>query len=127
MEIVRDMLADSEIPAIRHYHPGEIRVRQTSYQRSLIVTPRDVIEDWPPQVHTDLEEAHVARLLELDPRPEIILLGTGESQHFPPHAVMAPLFNAGVGVEIMTTEAACRTWNIVLTEDRRAAAALIIR
>lgn len=127
MEIVRDMLADAEQPLIRHYHPGEIRVRETNYERSLIVTPRRVIDDWPPQVHTELTPDHLERLLALDPRPEMILLGTGENQHFPPRETMAPLINAGIGVEIMATVAACRTWNIVLAEGRRAAAALIIR
>jgi len=127
MEIVRDMLGDAEQPLIRHYHPGEIRVRDTAYARSLIVTSREVIDDWTPQAHTELEPAHLERLLQLDPRPEMILLGTGEEQHFPPHATLAPLIDAGIGVEIMATSAACRTWNIVLSEGRRAAAALIIR
>ena len=127
MEIVRDLLGNSEQPAIRHYHPGELRVRSDTYTASVIITPWEVFDDWAPQLHTELQPPHLERLLQLDPRPEIILLGTGESQHCPPAEIMAPLFNAGVGVEVMDTAAACRTWNILLTEGRSAAAALIIR
>lgn len=127
MEIVRDFLRDAEQPTVRHFHPGELRVRGTTYARSVIITPQRVIDDWPPQTSVELSAAHLQRLLELEPRPEVILLGTGERQHFPSPEVMAPLFAAGVGVEIMATAPACRTWNIVLAEGRRAAAALLIR
>lgn len=127
MEIVRDFLRDAELPTVRHYHPGELRVLDTAYEHSIIVTPHGIIDDWPPQTSDELVAAHLARLLELEPRPEVVLLGTGERQQFPPRAVMAPLLAAGVGVEIMATAPACRTWNIVLAEGRRAAAALIIR
>lgn len=127
MEIVRDFLVTGDQPIIRHYHPGELRVRNTTYQESLIITPREGGMPWAPQAIDELEAMHLERLLELDPRPEMILLGTGENQHFPPHDVMAPLIDANIGVEIMASDAACRTWNIVLSEGRRAAAAIIIR
>lgn len=127
MEIVRDFLLESEQPAIRHYSPGEIRVGGSDYERSVIVTPRRVIPDWAPQTIEALTREHLDRLLAIDPRPDMILLGTGTRQHFPERETLAPLFAAGLGVEIMDTAAACRTWNIVLAEGRRAAAALIIR
>lgn len=127
MEIVRDFLVTGEQPIVRHYHAGELRVRNTTFQESLIITPREGALPWAPQAIGELEAKHLERLLELDPRPEMILLGTGESQHFPPREVMAPLINANIGVEIMASDAACRTWNIVLSEGRQAAAAIIIR
>lgn len=127
MEIVRDLLVTGEQPIVRHYHPGELRVRNTTYEESLIVTPREGGMAWAPQSIDELEAQHLARLLELDPRPELILLGTGETQHFPPREIMAPLIDANIGVEIMTSAAACRTWNIVLSEGRQAAAAILIR
>lgn len=127
MEIVRDFLLGSEQPVIRRYRPGEIRVRDTSYEASVVITPRRLIAGWPPQSAAALSAEHLATLLELDPVPEIVLLGTGERQHFPAREVMAPLLAAGLGVEIMDTASACRTWNILLAESRRAAAALIIR
>ena len=55
----------------------------------------------------------------------IVLLGTGKRQRFPPPALMQPLIDARVGYEIMNLQAACRTYNIVMAEGRRAAAALL--
>ncbi|MGH8127972.1 MAG: Mth938-like domain-containing protein [Gammaproteobacteria bacterium] len=127
MEIVRDLLVTSEQPIVRHYHPGEMRVRDITFEKSVIITPREGAIQWPPQSFDELEAQHLARLLELDPRPELILLGTGETQHFPPREMMAPLIDANIGVEVMTSSAACRTWNIVLSEARQAAAAILIR
>ncbi|MGH8428508.1 MAG: Mth938-like domain-containing protein [Gammaproteobacteria bacterium] len=127
MEIVRDFLLESEQPSVRHYHPGEIRIGATIYDHSLIVTPTRVVPDWPPQTLDELDVTNLAWLLELEPRPEMIILGTGERQRFPRQEKLAALFEAGIGVEIMDTAAACRTWNIVLAEGRRAASALIIR
>lgn len=127
MEIVRDNLLDAGQPAVRRYEPGEIRVRGTTYTGSIVLTPEEVITDWPPQTVAALEPGHLERLLAIEPQPEMILLGTGTRQHFPPRDVLAPLLAAGLGVEIMDTAAACRTWNIVLSENRRAVAALIIR
>ena len=127
MEIVRDFLLDAEQPVIRHYHPGLLRLRNSAHEESLIITPRGGARPWGPQEFADLRTEHLAQLLTLDPRPELILLGTGETQHFPSREMMAPLINANVGVEVMTSIAACRTWNIVLSENRQAAAAIIIR
>lgn len=127
MEIVRDLLVTGEQPIVRHYHPGELRVRNTTYEESLVITPREGATHWQPQSFDALEAEHLAHLLELDPRPELILLGTGETQRFPPREMMAPLIDANIGMEVMTSSAACRTWNIVLSEGRQAVAAIIIR
>ncbi|MGH8224861.1 MAG: Mth938-like domain-containing protein [Gammaproteobacteria bacterium] len=127
MEIVRDLLLETGRPSVHHYRPGELGVLNASYSTSVILTPTRIIDDWPPQSVTELEAAHLEMLLALDPRPETVLIGTGEKQSFPPRDVLAPLINAGMGVEIMDTRAACRTWNILLAEDRRVAAALILR
>ncbi len=59
-------------------------------------------------------------------RPEIVLLGCGARFRFPSPAVLAPLYGAGIGVEVMDTRAACRTYNILLSEGRRVVAALIV-
>lgn len=127
MEIVRDFLVNSEQPIVRHYHPGEARVGETTYEHSLIVTPRGGPERWAPADIGELRGEHLEQLLKREPRPDLILLGTGEKQHFPPREMMAPLINARVGVEVMTSVAACRTWNIVLSEGRAALLAILIR
>ncbi len=127
MEIVRDSLLETGRPSVHHYRPGALGVLNTTYSASVILTPTQVIDDWPPQSVAELAAAHLETLLALEPRPETVLIGTGEKQSFPPREVLAPLINAGMGVEIMDTRAACRTWNILLAEDRRVVAALILR
>lgn len=127
MEIVRDLLVNSEQPLVRHYSPGELRVGQTAYEHSLIITPQQGTRRWEPQDFESLEIEHIEAFLEQEPRPELVLLGTGETQRFLPREYMAPLINARVGVEVMTSAAAARTWNIVLSEGRQALAAILIR
>jgi uncharacterized protein len=58
---------------------------------------------------------------------EILLLGTGDRLRFPHPSLTAPLRAAGIGVEVMDTGAACRTYNILLAEDRRVGAALMLQ
>jgi uncharacterized protein len=109
---------------IRAYAPGEVTVNETVFRRSLVVTPEVVVADWPPLSPAELASAHLARLLEL--KPEVVLIGTGARLRFPPPAVTYPLMEAGVGFEVMGTAAACRTYNILMSDGRRVAAALFM-
>jgi uncharacterized protein len=72
----------------------------------------------------DLEVEHLQAVLALE--PQIILLGTGERQVFPAPAIAAAVQAAGIGLEVMDTRAACRTYNVLVQEGRRVAAALIV-
>jgi uncharacterized protein len=109
---------------IRAYDEGYIRVNDQTIRRSVIVTPELLIADWPPQAFTDLQAAHLEQLLALD--PEIVLLGTGARQHFPHPRLTYPLLSQGVGIEVMDTAAACRTYNFIMAEGRRVVAALLL-
>ena len=109
---------------IRAYDEGYIRVNNQTIRRSLIVTPEKLITEWPPQSFSDLQTDHLEQLLALD--PEIVLLGTGARQHFPPSRLTFPLLSRGVGIEVMDTAAACRTYNFIMAEGRRVAAALLL-
>jgi uncharacterized protein len=109
---------------IRAYDEGYIRINDQTIRRSLIVTPEKLITDWPPQSFTDLQADHLEQLLALD--PEIVLLGTGARQHFPNPRLSSPLLSWGVGLEVMDTAAACRTYNFIMAEGRRVAAALLL-
>jgi uncharacterized protein len=71
-----------------------------------------------------LAEAHFEVIAGLE--PEIVLLGTGGRQRFPRPSLLRSLLARGVGVEIMDTAAACRTYNIIMLEGRRVAAALLL-
>ncbi len=109
---------------IKGYGPGWINVNDQEIRRSVIVTPDRLLTDWPPQTFADLEESHFQTLLELE--PEIVLLGTGDRQRFPRSQLTRALLARGVGVEVMDSSAACRTYNIIMMEDRRVAAALLM-
>jgi len=109
---------------IRTYEAGLIVVNQDNFQRSLIVLPGRVIADWPPQTFEDLALLHLESLVPL--QPELVILGTGRRQRFPRAELLAPLVKAGIGWEVMDTGAACRTYNILMSEGRNVAAALLM-
>lgn len=109
---------------IRAYAPGQVTINQTIYTRSLIVTPQRVIADWPPRTFAELDEAHFEVLAGL--RPEVVILGTGARLRFPKPASLRALVEVNVGVEVMDTGAACRTYNILMGDGRRVAAALLM-
>jgi len=92
-------------------------------QGSLIISPRHLIRDWPPMNIDSLLMGHLDALMEL--QPELILLGTGPRLQFPEAKILASLHNRQIGVEVMDTAAACRTYNILMTEGRFVVAGLI--
>lgn len=101
-----------------------LRIGDRSYDTSLIVTATTLIERWRPRRIEDLEPGDLEPVLALG--PEVLLLGSGLSQKFPDRGILAALYEARVGFEIMDTGAACRTYNVLVAEGRRAAAALIV-
>jgi uncharacterized protein len=103
---------------------GEIVVAGRSYRGPLIVTVDRIVADWAPPPVANLAATHLAPALELE--PEVILLGTGARQVFPPATFTHAVLSLGVGLEIMTTAAACRTFNVLVSEYRRVAAALFV-
>jgi len=109
---------------IRTYGPGRIVVNESEYGASLIVQPDQVIADWPPQTFDSLESQHFRSLADLG--MEIVLIGTGTSLRFPSASLLRPLVESGSGFEVMDTGAACRTYNILMSEGRRVAAALLM-
>lgn len=106
------------------YEPGQIVVDGRSYKNGLIVSPEHIVTGWGPESAADLAEEHFEALLELD--PQVVILGTGERQVFPDPRVYLAVMQRGLGVEIMNTGAACRTYNILMAEGRRVAAGLIM-
>jgi uncharacterized protein len=102
----------------------EIRVREHVIRASVILTETEIVFDWPPASIEELSALHLQAALQLN--PELILLGTGARQVFPDARVIAAVQAAGVGFEVMDTRAACRTYNILVQEGRKVAAALIV-
>lgn len=109
---------------VRSYRTGQVIVGTQHYQRSIILTPERVLDDWRPQQYQELADEDLHPLRDL--QPEIVLLGTGPTLHFPHPSLTALLLEAGIGVEVMNTAAACRTFNILLSEDRNVVAALLL-
>ena len=109
---------------IRAFQAGMIQVNDKKYTSSLIVTPTQLIESWAPQTFAQLTAADLQVVAQL--KPDIILLGTGSTLIFPNIEMYGDLINQGIGVEIMDTRAACRTYNALSAENRDVAACLII-
>jgi uncharacterized protein len=109
--------------AITGYGEGYVMVNRQRFDRSLVVLPERILLDWPPSRFDELAPEHMAALAGLD--REIILLGTGARLRFPRPEIVQSLIRSGVGVEVMDVQAACRTYNILLAEERRVAAALL--
>lgn len=115
---------DSDSYIIRAYDQGMVVINEYRHTSSVIVMPKQIIPDWPPQRFDDLTADHFAILSEL--KPQLVILGTGDTQQFPDPALYAALLEHGLGVEVMTTPAACRTYNILASEGRLVAAALLL-
>jgi uncharacterized protein len=105
------------------YGTGYVAVNGERYERSVIVLADRVI-DWGIERFDELSGPALESLARLP--VDILVLGTGSVLRFPPRAELQPLAQAGIGVEVMDTQAACRTYNVLLAEDRRVAAAVLV-
>ncbi len=122
MKITLEGAAD--LHYIRAYRPGEIVVNDQVYHRSLVVGGHALDPDWAPQCIDQLKIEHLEPILAL--QPEVVLLGTGARLIFPAPPLTARFARQGIGVEIMDTGAACRTYNVLIAEGRAVVAALIV-
>lgn len=109
---------------INAYETGRITVNNQVYSQSLIVTSDQLINQWEPARVEQIDATHIRYLVGLN--PEIILLGTGKTLQFPHPELISIAMQQGIGFEVMDTGSACRTFNILLAEDRNIAAALIM-
>jgi uncharacterized protein len=110
---------------IRGYSGEEIRVGERAVRKSCIVTATELLTQWGPQSFAEFPSAHLATLIALG--PELVIVGTGMSQQFAPLEIRQALTRHGIGLEAMQLGAACRTFNVLLQEERRVAAALFLR
>jgi uncharacterized protein len=122
VKIAHEQLAGRN--AFTGYGDGYVEVNRVRHHASLVVSAERVVTDWPAASTESLTADHMAAILEM--APEIVLIGTGATFRFPEPAMLAPLYKAGIGVEVMDTPAACRTYNILMAEGRNVVAALIL-
>jgi uncharacterized protein len=109
---------------IRSYAPGEIKINDEIFHHSVIVGPSSIAPGPAISDAAELTAAHTIDIVEL--APELVLLGTGIRQVFPAAEFGAQFLRAGIGFEVMDTGAACRTFNVLVTEQRRVVALLLI-
>ena len=101
------------------------RVNDQVLTRSFAIAPDHLLEDWDaPASAAALEPAHLAPLLALE--PELVVLGTGARQVFPPAAALAACLTRGIGIETMDNAAAARTYNVLAGEGRRVVVAMLL-
>jgi uncharacterized protein len=114
--------APTALNTVTAYGPGFIEINKVRHASAVLLTP-DRVEPWAVASFEALEARDLERLCALD--PEVALLGTGSRQRFPHPGLLRALSEARIGLEVMTTAAACRTYNILMAEGRKVAAALL--
>jgi uncharacterized protein len=122
MKLTDETLAG--INLVRAHAPGEIRVGETVIRHSCLLRA-DRIEQWRPQTLDALTMTDLESIFAM--QPEIVVLGTGTRQRFPDAKWMGAVLARGIGCEVMNTGAACRTYNVLVSEDRRVVAALLLQ
>ncbi|HKK37759.1 MAG TPA: Mth938-like domain-containing protein [Paracoccaceae bacterium] len=111
-------------PPIDGYGEGGFRIGGMVHHGSVLLLPRRM-DGWDVAAVAELDAAACAPLVEAAAEIDVLLVGTGAEIAPIPRAARAALEAAGLGVEVMATGPACRTFNVLLAEDRRVAAALI--
>ncbi|HTU68523.1 MAG TPA: MTH938/NDUFAF3 family protein [Steroidobacteraceae bacterium] len=109
---------------IRRYGADFITVGNEEIRRSCLVSPTVLIRDWPPRSVGELSVEHLAAIFDL--APEVVVLSTGATQTFPRAALRAEFASRRIGLEIMEVGAASRTYNVLVAEERKVVAAVLL-
>lgn len=108
---------------VRGYGDGEIKIGDTVYRESVLVC-REGVSPWPAATVSDLDEADWGAVAATG--ATIVVLGTGQTMTFPSPQITAQLASRGIGLEVMDTAAACRTFNVLANEGRPVAAIFLL-
>jgi len=126
--ILRGMPLAEDIVTSRHritsYSASTVTVNDSIYRQSLIMTANTMHCPWPVTSLQQLSPENLALIFES--KPVVVLLGTGEHQLFPEPQIFALFGQQGIGLEVMDNGALCRTFNILVAEDRDVTAAIIL-
>ena len=109
---------------ISRYGKGFVQIKEKLINTSVIVETETVVADWRPQTLSEMTVEDCKLLIKS--KPDVIILGTGEHQQFPEREILKLFAQNQVGLEVMNTAAACRTFNILLSEDRSVVAGLFM-
>ncbi len=110
--------------SITGYGNGYVEINKIPYRHAVLISSDGAISAWPVQIFQDLQPSHFEQMVGL--QPELIIIGTGNKQHFPKPELLQTLISAKIGFELMNSQAACRTYNILVGEGRRVLLALIV-
>lgn len=119
LKFIREL---SETLTIRSVGPDGIRINDELWTDTIALTPQEIISPWNAFPLVDLTEDHFSVLLAHS--PELVLVGSGAKSEFPPRELMFAFARRGVGLEVMDTKAAARTFNVLASEGRQIAALL---
>ena len=117
LDVPQDMLF------VRSVDKLGIRVGDDLHEGAFILSGQKLLPEWDVTGPEDIDQASLQSIFDL--QPELVLIGTGSTQVFLPPAVQVLFFQRGIGFEVMTTDAACRTFNILVSEGREVVAALL--
>jgi len=109
--------------SITAYNDDDVIINEAAYSSSLILSAQTLICPWSVSRVCDLDASNLQSVLEMN--PEVVLLGTGIKQHFPGPEISAIFGTKGIGLEVMNTGALCRTFNILVAEDRDVVALIL--
>ena len=109
---------------ITGYGDGYVEINQIPYAHAVLLSSDGAISAWPVESFDNLEASDFEQMIAL--KPELILIGTGARQRFPKPELLKSLISAKIGFEIMDSQAACRTYNILVGEGRQVLLALIV-
>ncbi|NDY90614.1 Mth938-like domain-containing protein [Ideonella livida] len=112
------------VNAVSRLETGRIWVLLQPFEHGVVVPWQGAVSDWPARQAEDIQADHLQALVAL--QPELVILGTGARQRFLSASVLRPLIEARIGYELMDTAAACRTYNVLVNEGRRAVGAFIL-
>ncbi len=109
---------------ITAYGDDSVFVNGKIFEQSLILANTEFSKNWGVSAIDQLAAEHIEQVLSFD--PELIIIGTGNKLVFPPVEIYSAIIKRGIGVDFMDTQAACRTYNILMSEGRGVVAGLIL-
>ena len=109
---------------ITGYGDGYIEINKIPYSHAVLLSSDGEILEWAVKSFEELSPADFSQMASL--KPELIIIGTGKRQRFPKPELLKTLIEARIGFEVMDSQAACRTYNILVGEGRRVLLALIV-
>ncbi len=117
---------DSNILTVKRYESGQVTINDQIVTDSCFLNQHTLVEHWNCHAIEELNQQPKNILTPIfEMQPEVLILGTGETQTFPTPEVFHLCAEKGIGLEVMANRVACRTYNVLTTEDREVVLALI--